>query len=130
MLCVLLVSPKCLGGKCLGGKFLHRVNASALTSTWMVRYAISSTKGLTLVSEFLRDHTAKSAVIFCNSHHQSQHVRDHLERKLNKLQLNVDVLHINGSLHKMDKFWQIRLFCDEGHIVLSMLAALDLLLAF
>ncbi len=42
MLCVLLVSPKCLGGKCLGGKFLHRVNASALASTWMVRYAISS----------------------------------------------------------------------------------------
>jgi hypothetical protein len=28
----------------------------------------------------------------------------------------VDVLHINGSLHKTDKFWRIRLFCDEGHI--------------
>jgi hypothetical protein len=39
-----------------------------------------------------------------------------LERKLNELQLNVDVLHINGSLHKTDKFWRIRLFCDEGHI--------------
>ena len=73
-------------------------------------------KGLTLVSEFLRDHTAKSAVIFCNSRHQSQHFRDHLERKLNELQLNVDVLHINGSLHKTDKFWRIRLFCDEGHL--------------
>jgi superfamily II DNA helicase RecQ len=36
-------------------------------------------KRLTLVSEFLRDHTAKSAVIFCNSRHQSQHFRDHLE---------------------------------------------------
>ena len=45
MLCCVfwLVSPKCLGGKCLGGKFLHRVNASALASTRMVRYAISST---------------------------------------------------------------------------------------
>jgi superfamily II DNA helicase RecQ len=42
-------------------------------------------KGLTLVSEFLRDHTTKSAVIFCNSRHQSQHFRDHLERKLNEL---------------------------------------------
>ena len=73
-------------------------------------------KGLTLVSEFLRDHTTKSAVIFCNSRHQSQHFRDHLERKLNELQLNVDVLHINGSLHKTDKFWRICLFCDEGHI--------------
>ena len=39
-------------------------------------------KGLTLVSEFLRDHPMKSAVIFCNSQHQSQHFRDHLERKL------------------------------------------------
>ncbi len=28
---------------CLGGKFLCRVNASASASTWMVRYAISST---------------------------------------------------------------------------------------
>jgi superfamily II DNA/RNA helicase len=54
-------------------------------------------KGLTLVSEFLRDHTAKSAVIFCNSCHQSQHFRDHLERKLNELQLNVDILHINKT---------------------------------
>jgi superfamily II DNA/RNA helicase len=73
-------------------------------------------KGLTLVSEFLRDHTVKSAVIFCNSCHQYQHFQDHLECKLNVLQINVDVLHINGSLHKTDKFWWIRLFCDEGHI--------------
>ena len=73
-------------------------------------------KGLTLVSEFLRDNTVKSAVIFCNSCHQYQHFQDHLERKLNVLQINVDVLHINGSLHKTDKFWWIRLFCDEGHI--------------
>jgi hypothetical protein len=48
MLCCVfwLVLPKCLGGKrlrCLGSKFLHRVNASAPASMWMVRYAISST---------------------------------------------------------------------------------------
>ncbi len=72
-------------------------------------------KGLTLVSEFLRDHPVKSAVIFCNSRHLSQHFWDHLECKLNQLKLNVDVLHINGSLHKTDKFWRIRLFCDKGH---------------
>ena len=71
---------------------------------------------LTLVSEFLRDHNVKSAVIFCNSCHQYQQFQDHLECKLNVLQLNVDVLHINGSLHKTDKFWRICLFCDEGHI--------------
>jgi superfamily II DNA/RNA helicase len=73
-------------------------------------------KGLTLVSEFLRDHPVKSAVIFYNSRHQSQHFWDHLERKLNQLKLTVDVLHFNGSLHKPDKFWHICLFCDEGHI--------------
>ena len=73
-------------------------------------------KGLTLVSEYLRDHLVKSAVIFCNSRHQSQHFRDHLESKLNQSKLNIDVLHINGSLHKTDKLWRIRLFCDEGHI--------------
>ena len=45
MLCCVfwLVSLKCLGGKCLGGKFLHRVNARVPASTWMVRYATSST---------------------------------------------------------------------------------------
>ena len=39
MLCCVfwLVSPKCLSGK-----FLRCVNVSALVSTWMVRYAISS----------------------------------------------------------------------------------------
>ena len=73
-------------------------------------------KGLNLVSEFLQDNTEKNAVIFCNSCHQSQHFWDHLERKLNELQLNVDVLHINRSLHKTDKFWRIRLFCDKGHV--------------
>jgi superfamily II DNA helicase RecQ len=73
-------------------------------------------KGLTLVSKFLRDHPMKIAVIFCNSRHQSQHFWDHLERKLNELKLNNDVLHINGLLHKTDKFWRICLFCDEGHI--------------
>jgi hypothetical protein len=80
------------------------------TYIWSMK-GLYVSKGLTLVSEFLRDHTAKSAVLLCNSHHQSQHFRDHLE-----LQLNVDVLHLNGSLHKTDKFWLIRLFCDEGHI--------------
>ncbi len=68
------------------------------------------------MSEFERDNHDKSAVIFCNSRHQSQHFRNNLERKLNEMQLHVDVLHINGALHKTDKFWRIRLFCDEGHI--------------
>jgi hypothetical protein len=39
-----------------------------------------------------------------------------LEQKLDEMQLNIDVIHINGMLHKIDKFWRIRLFCDETHI--------------
>ena len=73
-------------------------------------------KGLTLLAEFIRDNLSSSAVLFCNSRQQSQHFRDNLERELNNMKLNVDVIHINGSLHKTDKFWCICLFCDKGHI--------------
>jgi hypothetical protein len=73
-------------------------------------------RGLTMIAEFIRANPTKSVVVFCNSRRQSQHFRDHLERKLNKMKLNIDVIHINGSLHKIDKFWRIRLFCDKGHI--------------
>ncbi len=64
-------------------------------------------KGLTLLAEFIRDNPSYSAVLFCNSWRQSQHFWDHLKRKLNEVKLNVDVIHINGSLHKTDKFWRI-----------------------
>jgi hypothetical protein len=32
------------------------------------------------------------------------------------MKLNVDVIHINRLLHKIDKFWKICLFCDETHV--------------
>ncbi len=32
------------------------------------------------------------------------------------MKLNVDVIHINGSLHKTNKYWQICLYCNKGHI--------------
>jgi len=90
-----------------------------------MRTSICSLKGqfvskeLTLLAKFIRDNQLSSAVVFCNYRKQSQHFRDHLEWKLNELKLNVDnvdVIHINGSLHKTDKFWRICLFCDEDHI--------------
>jgi superfamily II DNA/RNA helicase len=74
-------------------------------------------KGLTYVARFLEDHLSDSAVIFCNSRWQSQHFCDRLEQKLNELKLNLDVIHINGSLHKIDKFWRICLFCDKTLLV-------------
>jgi superfamily II DNA helicase RecQ len=73
-------------------------------------------KSLSLVSKILQENPSLSAVVFCNSRKQLQHFCDHLEQKLNKMKLNIDVIHINGSLHKIDKFWRICLFCDETHI--------------
>ncbi len=73
-------------------------------------------KGLTFVSDYLRDNPSLSSVVFWNFGKQSQHFQDHLEQKLNKMKLNVNVLHINRLLHKTDKFWRIRLFCDEIHM--------------
>jgi hypothetical protein len=64
-------------------------------------------KGSTFVSAFLQDNPSLISVVFCNSCKQSQHFQDHLEQKLNKMKLNVNVLHINGLLHKTDKFWII-----------------------
>jgi hypothetical protein len=62
-------------------------------------------KGLTLVSKFLQQHSAKSAVIICcNSHKQSHHFCDHLEQKSNKMELNLDAIHINWSFYKINEF--------------------------
>ncbi len=72
--------------------------------------------GLSEVAKFLLENPSSSAVLFCNFQKQPQHYRDNLERKLNKAKLNVDVIHINGLLHKVDKFWRIPLFCDKTHI--------------
>ncbi len=57
-------------------------------------------EGLTLVSQFLRDNpSATSAVVICNSRKHFQHLWDQLERKLNELKLNFEVMHINGTHH-------------------------------
>jgi hypothetical protein len=73
-------------------------------------------KGLSEVVKFLQENPSSSTVLFCNSCKQSQHYRDNLKRKLNEMKLNIDVIHINGSLHKVDKFWRICMSCDETHI--------------
>jgi superfamily II DNA helicase RecQ len=73
-------------------------------------------KGLCHVPNFSQENQSSGAVVFCTSRKQSQHFCDHLERKLNKMKLNIDVIHINGLLHKIDKFLRICLFCDKTHI--------------
>ena len=68
-----------------------------------------------MVANFLEQHPDCSVVIFCNSRHQSLHVATQLEKKLDMKKLAIDVLNINGSLDKTDKFWQICLFSDNRH---------------
>ena len=72
-------------------------------------------KGLSIVTEFMDQNRDSSVVIFCNSRNQSLHLSSHLIKKLDTAKLSVDVLNINGSLDKMDKFWRICLFCDDHH---------------
>jgi hypothetical protein len=63
-------------------------------------------------------------VIFCNSQKRSIHFSVQLETKLDQLKIPVDVLNINGSLDKIDKFWRIRLFCDDCHSKQGLFCAL------
>jgi hypothetical protein len=72
-------------------------------------------KVLTLVADFFQRNLDSSIVIFCNSCKQSQHFAVQLEKKLDLMKLSVDVVNINGSLNKIDKFLRIKLFCDNCH---------------
>ncbi len=73
-------------------------------------------QGLSFVSKNLQDSLSLSTVVFCNSRKQLQYFCNHLEQKLTKMTLNINVIHINGLLHKIDKFSRICMFCDETHI--------------
>ena len=77
--------------------------------------AIFVSKGLVIVTSFLEQNPNSSVIIFCNSRQQSLHIASQLEKKLDMKKLAVDVLNINGSLDKTDKFWRIRIFCDNRH---------------
>ena len=72
-------------------------------------------KGLVVVAKFLQDNPDCSVIVFCNSRKQSQHFAIEFEKKLDHKRLSVDVVNINGSLDKIGKCWQIRLFCDDWH---------------
>jgi superfamily II DNA helicase RecQ len=67
--------------------------------------AVFVSKGLAMVTNFLEQNTDCSVVIFCNSRQQSLHIASQLEKKLDMKKLAVNVLNINGSLKKTDKFW-------------------------
>ena len=62
-------------------------------------------KGLVVVAKFLQDNPDCSVIVFCNSRKQSQHFAKELKKKLDHKRLSVDVVNINGTLDKIDKFW-------------------------
>jgi hypothetical protein len=72
-------------------------------------------KGLLMVTDFLQLNRDSSVIIFCNSRKQSQQFSLHLDKKLDQAKLSIDVININESLDKIDKFWRIRLFCDDHY---------------
>jgi hypothetical protein len=72
-------------------------------------------KGLMLIADFLLHNPDLSVVVFCNSWKHSQHFTTHLKKQLDLAKLAINVINIIGSLDKIDKFWQIHLFCDSCH---------------
>jgi hypothetical protein len=73
-------------------------------------------KGLTHISNSYRRIRPQAQLFFAILAKKLQHYHNNLKQKLNKMKLNVDVIHINGSLHMIDKFWRIHLFCDNKHL--------------
>ncbi len=72
-------------------------------------------KGLLMVTDFLQLNHDSSVVIFCSLRKQSQHFSVHLDKKFDQAKLSIDVININGSLDKIDKFWWICFFCDNRY---------------
>ena len=72
--------------------------------------------GIDKAVDHLRNSARGKLVLFTNSRSNLFKYVVALERKLDeaKLPLPVDVLHIHGSLLKMEKFWRVRLFCHES----------------
>ena len=71
--------------------------------------------GIDEAIDHLRKNAQSKLVLFTNSKRNSFKFVAALERKLDeaKLPVPVDVLHIHGSLLKMEKFWRVRLFCHK-----------------
>ncbi len=86
--------------------------------------AIFVSKGLAMVTRFLEQNPDSSVIIFCNSRQQSLHIASQLEKKLDMKKLAIDVLNINGSLDKTNKFWRIHIFCFNRHSRLGQFRAL------
>jgi superfamily II DNA helicase RecQ len=68
--------------------------------------------GLSFVAKkHLSDYPGCNVVIFCNSRAKSVHYASELERKLNEIGNETDVIVIHGGLNKHKKFWRMRFFC-------------------
>ena len=71
--------------------------------------------GIDEAADHLRKNVQSKLVLFTNSKSKTFKYVAALERKLDEAELPVpvDVVHIHGSLLKMEKFWRVRLFCHK-----------------
>ena len=54
----------------------------------------------------------KSIVIFVNIRTMAMHLITKTEKRCDEAGLTNNILLLNGSLNKHEKFWRIRFFCD------------------
>lgn len=54
-------------------------------------------------------------VIFVNTWTRAMHLTSQLEKKCNESELAVDILSLNSSLYKHNKFWRIQFFVTRAH---------------
>ena len=67
-----------------------------------------SKRGFSPTLPFLRESAIPDtacACIFVNFRSTSYHVLESLEKKLNDIRSDIDVIHIHGNLSKEEKFW-------------------------
>ena len=71
----------------------------------------SHTKRLDSVVSFVKNDTTPFACVCIPSKIASFNLPDNLVRELKKALLQVDVIHVHGSLAKEEKYWLIQIFC-------------------
>ncbi len=113
LLSSLLTVDSCICNLFLGGQFCQwEIDIMLEVCSKKAQFV---SKGLLPVADFLQCNPDSSVVIFCNSQKQSPHLLGQPEKKLDQPKLLVNVVNIKGSLDKIDKFWWIRIFCNNCH---------------
>ena len=89
-----------------------------ISTIFVNRHSRDHTRQLDRVVTFVKDNPLHSACVFCVSKQRSYHLAVKLEEKLDKAKLdqNVDVIHVHGSLLPEEKYVLIRIFCQKHNL--------------